>query len=61
LAVRFNFHNGNSVCVPYAWLGPGEHNPSTRLLLKVTGDVVLLVLICSSYLDALVGGSSQSI
>ena len=25
LAVRFIFRNGDSVCLPYAWLGPWEY------------------------------------
>jgi hypothetical protein len=59
LAVRFCFRSGNTICLPYAWLGPWEHNPSVGLLLKFTGDVVLLVLIRGSNLDTLVSGASS--
>lgn len=61
LAVRFCFRNGNSVCLPYAWLGPWEHDPSAGLLLKFTGDVLLLVVIHGSNLDALVGGAAVNL
>lgn len=57
LALRFCFRDGNSICLPYAWLGPWEFNPSVGLLVKFSGDAVLLVLIRGSNLDALVGGS----
>ncbi len=58
LAVRFCFRTGNSVCLPYAWLGPWEHNPSAGLLAKFTGDVVVLAMIHGSNLDALVGSAA---
>lgn len=61
LAVRFCFRSGNCVCLPYAWLGPWEHNPSAGLLVKFTGDVVILVLILGSNLDVLVGGASVNL
>lgn len=61
LAVRFCFRSGNSVCLPYAWLEPWEHNPSAGLLMKFTGDMVLLVLIRGSNLDALVGGAAVNL
>jgi len=57
LAVEFRFLNGNSAFFPYSWLGPWWHNPSVGLLLKFTGDVVTLVLIRGSNLDALVNQS----
>jgi hypothetical protein len=61
LAVRFCFRDGNSVCLPYAWLGPWEHNPSAGLLLKFSGDVVMLVLILGSNLDAVVGDAAVNL
>jgi hypothetical protein len=61
LAVRFCFRNGNSVCLPYAWLGPWEHNPSVGLLVKFTGDAVVLVLIRGSNLDAQVDGGTVNL
>lgn len=61
LAVRFCFRNGNSICLPYAWLGPWEYNPSVGLLVKFTGDAVVLVLIRGSNLDAQVGGASVNL
>jgi hypothetical protein len=57
LAVRFCFRSGNSICLPYSWLGPWEHNPSAGLLAKFSGDAALLLLIRGSNLDALVAGS----
>lgn len=56
-AVRFCFRDGTSLCLPYSWLGPWEHNPSVGLLLKFTGDLVTLVLIRGSNFDVLVNGS----
>lgn len=61
LAVRFCLGNGNSICLPYAWLGPWEYNPSVGLLVKFTGDAVVLVLIRGSNLDAQVGGASVNL
>jgi len=61
LAVRFCFRSGNSICLPYGWLGPWEYNPSVGLLVKFTGDAVLLVLIRGSNLDAQVGGASVNL
>lgn len=54
LAIEFRFRNGNREWFPYSWLGPWRYNPSTGLLLKFTGDLVTLVLIRGSNLDALV-------
>lgn len=61
LAVELRFRNGNSEWFPYAWLGPWWHNPSVGLLLKFTGDVVTLVLIRGSNLDALVKQSGVNL
>jgi len=61
LAVRFCFRSGNSICLPYTWLGPWEYNPSVGVLVKFTGDAVLLVLIRGSNLDAQVGGASVNL
>ncbi len=52
--MEFRFRDGNSVWLPYSWLGPFQHNPSVGLLLKFSGDVVTLVLIRGSNLDMLV-------
>jgi hypothetical protein len=57
LAVEIRFRDGNRDYFPYSHLGPWRFNPSVGLLLKFTGDVVTLVLIRGSNLDALVGGS----
>ncbi len=59
LAVEFRFQDGNHEWFPYSWLGPWKYDPSVGLLLKFTGDVVTLVLIRGSNLDALV--SQQSV
>ena len=57
IAVQFRFLSGTSVCMPYAWLGPWEYNPSVGLLIKFTGDAVTLVLIRGSNLDMPVNGA----
>lgn len=61
MVVRFCFRSANSVCLPYARLGPWEHNPSTGLLLKFSDNVLLLLLICGIKLDELVGGASVNL
>jgi hypothetical protein len=59
--VEFRFRNGNSLWCPYAWLGPWHYNPSVGVLLKFTGDVVTLVLICGSNLNAKVNGGAMNL
>jgi hypothetical protein len=54
LALEFRFANGDSAAYPYSWLGPIEYNPSAGLLLKFVGDLVYLVLLEGSNLNALV-------
>jgi hypothetical protein len=54
LAIEFRLKNGNREWFPYSWLGPWRYNPSAGLLLKFTGDMVTMVLIRGSNLDALV-------
>lgn len=54
LMVEFRLRDGNTEAFPYSWLGPVRFNPSVGLLLRFTGDVVTLVLIRGSNLDALV-------
>jgi hypothetical protein len=56
LMVEFRLATGDTVTLPYSWLGPVRYNPSVGLLLKFTGDVVTLVLIRGSNLDAAVAG-----
>src|SRR6266849_4859790 len=53
LSLEFRFASGNSEAFPYSWLGPMKYNPSAGLLLKFTGDLVYLVLIEGSNLNAL--------
>ena len=57
LALELRFRDGNRETYPYSWLGPWKYNPSTGLLLKFTGDIVTLVLVKGSNLDALVNQS----
>jgi hypothetical protein len=57
LAVEFRFRDGNSEWLSYSLLASWRHDPSAGLLLKFTGDLVTLVLVRGSNLDALVGGS----
>jgi hypothetical protein len=54
LMLELRFRNGNREWYPYGLLGPCRYNPSAGLLLRITGDVVTLVLIRGSNLDALV-------
>ena len=55
LAVEFRYRDGNREWFAYNLLASWQFNPSAGLLLKFTGDVVTLVLIRGSNLDALVG------
>jgi hypothetical protein len=50
-AVEFRSRDGNSLWLPYNWLGAWQYNPSDGLLLRFSGDVVYLVLIRGSNLD----------
>ncbi len=59
--VRFCFRSGNSVSLAYHGLGGWEHQPSIGLLLKFTGDVVTLVLIQGSNLDAPVNSGGMNL
>lgn len=54
LAIEFRFRDGNREWFPYSLLASWRYNPSAGLLLKFTGDLVTLVLIRGSNLDALV-------
>ncbi len=54
LAVEFRLKTGDREFFPYSLLGPWRYDPSVGLLLKFTGDLVSLVLIHGSNLDALV-------
>jgi hypothetical protein len=54
LMLEVRFRNGNREWYPYSLLGSCRYNPSVGLLLRFTGDVVTLVLIRGSNLDALV-------
>ena len=52
LAVEFRLRDGDREWLPYSCLVSWRHNPSAGLLLKFTGDVVTLVFIRGSNLDA---------
>ena len=56
LSLELRFADGNRVAYPYSWLGPMTYNPSAGILLKVVGDLVYLVLLEGSNLNALVNG-----
>jgi len=58
LAVEFRLKNGNREWFSYSLLASWQHNPSAGLLLKFTGDLVTLVLIRGSNLDALVNNQA---
>ena len=57
LCLEFRFANGNREAFPYSWLGPATYNPSAGILLKFVGDLVYLVLLEGSNLNALVNGA----
>jgi hypothetical protein len=57
VGVEFRFRDGNSDWHAYSHLSSFRFNPSVGLLLKFTGDVVTLVLIRGSNLDAVVNQS----
>ena len=57
LSLEFRFANGNREAFPYSWLGPATYNPSAGLLLKFVGDLVYLVLLEGSNLNAVVNGA----
>ena len=59
LSLELRFADGNRVAYPYSWLGPMTYNPSAGMLLKFVGDLVYLVLLEGSNLNALVNGSRQ--
>ena len=52
LALELRFRNGDREWFPYSLIGPWRYNPSVGLLLKFTGDLVTLVLVRGSNLDA---------
>jgi hypothetical protein len=54
LAIEFRLRNGNRDYFSYSHLASWRYNPSVGLLLKFTDDLVTLVLIRGSNLDALV-------
>jgi hypothetical protein len=57
LELEIRLRNGNREYFPYALLGPWRFDPSVGVLLKFTGgDVLSVVLIRGSNLDAMVGG-----
>jgi hypothetical protein len=57
LAVEFCLRTGDREFFPYSLLGVWRFNPSVGLLLRFNSDVVSLVLIRGSNLDALVNES----
>lgn len=59
LSIEFRFADGNSLVFPYSWLGPVKYNPSAGLLLKFVGDVIYLVYIQGSNLNAVVNGGAN--
>jgi hypothetical protein len=59
LAVTFRLLSGDSECYPYSCLVSWRFNPDVGLLLKFSGDVVTLVLIRGSNLNAPVGGTTN--
>jgi hypothetical protein len=61
LAVELRFRDGNRDYFSYSHLASWRYNPSVGLLLKFTDDLVTLVLIRGSNLDALVGSGTVNL
>lgn len=61
LAIEFRFRSGNSEWLSYSLLASWRYNPSVGLLLKFSGDGVILVLIRGSNLDALLPDSAVNL
>ena len=59
--LELRFRDGNTMSFSYSWLGTVTFNPSVGLLLKFTGDLVYLVLIRGSNLDALPTGRAVNL
>lgn len=55
VTLEFRLRNGNSEWFAYSCLVSFRHDPSVGLLLRFTGDVLTLVLVSGSNLDAPVG------
>jgi hypothetical protein len=58
LALQLRYRNGNSDWFSYSLLASWRYNPSVGLLLKFAGDIITLVLIRGSNLDATVSKNS---
>jgi hypothetical protein len=54
--LEFRFANGNSLSLPYSWLGPIRYDPSLGMLLRFVGDLVHVVLIEGSNLNVSIDG-----
>ncbi|OWK34910.1 hypothetical protein [Fimbriiglobus ruber] len=61
LAVEFRFRDGNSEVFPYSHLAGWRFDPSVGLLLKFTADIVSLILVRGSNLDAPVNASGVNL
>lgn len=61
VAIEFRFRDGTSAWFPYAWLGPFLYHPSVGLLMKFSGDIITLVLIRGSNLDAPVQNGTMTL
>ena len=59
LSLELRFADVNRVAYPYSWLGPMTYNPSAGLLLKFVGDMVYLVLLEGSNLNAPINGCTN--
>ena len=59
MSLELRLANGNRQSFPYSWLGPMTYNPSAGLLLKFVGDLVYLVLLEGSNLNASVNGAAS--
>jgi hypothetical protein len=50
-SLELRLPENNSIWLPYQWLGIWQYNPSFGLLLRFSGDIIILVLVRGSNLD----------
>jgi hypothetical protein len=50
-SLELRLPDDNSIWLPYRWLNVWQYNPSHGLLLRFSGDIIILVLVRGSNLD----------
>ncbi len=61
VSLEFRLRTGNTQSFPYSWLGPVLYDPSVGLIAKFSGDLVYLILIRGSNLDAILPGRAVNL